>query len=100
MVMRWTLLTPLTAFAITLAILLGQRLSTDALAVLLGIAIGIAAGLPGQWLMFKLLGQNHAPVQPSHPSTSYISTPPTLPVPRSFVVVGEEANELRSPIAQ
>lgn len=93
-VTRWILLTPLTAFGITLALLVGQRLSTDALAVVLGIAIGIAAGMPGQWLMFKLLQRCHAPLQPSHPSTLHISTPPTLPGLRSFVVVGEEASEL------
>lgn len=96
--MRWTLLTSLTAFAITLAIIIGQRLSADALAVILGIAIGVAASLPGQLLFFKLIRLNPAPVQPSPPSTLHIPTSPAHPVLRNFVVIGDEANELWSPI--
>jgi hypothetical protein len=96
--MRWILILPLVAFAVTLAVLIGQRLSTDALAILLGVAIGVAAGLPGQWLLYRRTPTSPAPLPACPPSSLRLPASPALPVPRSFVVVGEEAAELPSPI--
>lgn len=91
MMTRRTFWIPLTAFAVTLAILLGQRLSTDALAVLFGLAIGIAAGLPGQVMLFALMRQARTPPPASEPAALPRPAPrQALPVPRSFIIVGDE----------
>lgn len=45
----------LLGFGITLALVIGQRLSTDAMAVVLGVAVGVAASVPTSVLLVALL---------------------------------------------
>ncbi len=45
----------LLAFGVTLALLIGQRMSTDAMAVVLGVAVGVAASVPTSLLLVALL---------------------------------------------
>ncbi len=46
MTLRVSFLLGMVAFAITLAIVVGQRLSSEAMAVLLGVVAGVAASIP------------------------------------------------------
>ena len=41
----------LLAFAVTLAVIIGQRMSTDAMAVVVGVACGVLASIPTSLLM-------------------------------------------------
>ncbi len=42
-------------FGVTLALVIGQRLTTDAMAVVLGVAVGVAASVPTSVLLMALL---------------------------------------------
>lgn len=46
MTMRAILTTSLIAFAVTLAVIVGQRLSGEAMAVIVGVIAGVAASIP------------------------------------------------------
>jgi hypothetical protein len=45
----------LLVFAVTLAAIIGQRMSTDAMAVVVGVAVGVAASVPTSLLLVALL---------------------------------------------
>ena len=45
------------AFAITLAVMIGKRMSADAMAVVVGIACGILASVPASLLLLLVLGR-------------------------------------------
>ena len=47
-------------FAITLAIVVGKQLSTEAMAVVIGVACGVAAGIPTSFLLFVVLNRREA----------------------------------------
>lgn len=97
MSLRWILLTALTAFAVTLALVLGLRLSSDALALLLGVAVGIALSLPAQYFLFRLASRsaNTPPVlTPTQTTTPTLPISPpniSLPMPRQFIFTEDEA---------
>ena len=109
------------AFAVTLAVIVGSRLSDEALAVLAGAVCGVGAAIPTSLLIVavsrrrdELRGQPM--VYPSHPQSSYppvvvvappgrqqwsgdwstISPPVNAPMQRQFTVVGgtQEAQRL------
>ncbi|MGQ9768224.1 MAG: hypothetical protein ACUVSS_13120, partial [Anaerolineae bacterium] len=42
-------------FGVTLALIIGQRMSTDAMAVVIGVAVGVAASVPTSLLLVALL---------------------------------------------
>ncbi len=42
-------------FGITMAVLIGERMSTDAMAVVVGVAVGVAASVPTSLLLVALL---------------------------------------------
>jgi hypothetical protein len=42
-------------FGVTLALVIGQRMSTDAMAVVLGVAVGVAASVPTSILLVALV---------------------------------------------
>jgi len=50
-------LVPLLAlgFGITIAVVIGQRMSTDAMAVMMGVVVGVAASVPTSLLLVALL---------------------------------------------
>ncbi len=45
----------LLGFGVALAIVIGQRMSTDAMAVVIGVAVGVAASVPTSLLLVALL---------------------------------------------
>ncbi|MCS7179604.1 MAG: hypothetical protein N0A03_10130 [Anaerolineae bacterium] len=104
------------AFGLTLAVIVGQRLSDQAMAVLAGAVCGVAASIPPSLLIIwvtrrrvetrgTLAGLSYPPVVVVQPPTAYAPgagdggtryLPPmgvpmnAAPVHREFVVVGEE----------
>jgi len=60
-------------FGVALALLIGQRMSTDAMAVVIGVAVGVTASVPTSLLLVALLRRErrewHAepPPQPTYP---------------------------------
>ena len=47
----------LIAFAVTLAVIIGQRMSTDAMAVVVGVACGVLASIPTSLLILAVSGR-------------------------------------------
>lgn len=96
------------AFAITLAVLIGDRLSTEAMAVLAGAVCGVAAAIPTSLLIVAVTQRHQAqttvpqqqftrpviftvppmPIQPPTP-TPTPATWENVPAQRHFTVVGE-----------
>ncbi|MCS7283320.1 MAG: hypothetical protein NZ769_08250, partial [Anaerolineae bacterium] len=99
------------AFGLTLAVMVGQRLSEEAMAVLAGAVCGVVASLPPSLLIVwvtkrrqeqRMVAGPYPPVvvvQPPLPAASSQGSPPMgmayppvaygPPAPREFVVVGE-----------
>ena len=50
----------LLGFGVALAIVIGQRMSTDAMAVVIGVAVGVAASVPTSLLLVALLRKERA----------------------------------------
>jgi hypothetical protein len=114
--MRIVAVIVLLAFAITLAVVVGTRMSTDALAVIIGIACGVVAGIPMSVLILAALNRRAeagrysggttpgTPQPTSYPPVVVIQggtpvpnslVPPYYPssleaAPRRFRIVGEE----------
>lgn len=66
------------AFGVTLAVIVGQRMSTDAMAVVIGVAVGVAASVPTSLLLVALLRRERA-------EGSRGETPPApAPYPQQF----------------
>ena len=107
------------AFAVTLAVLVGQRLSDQAVAVLTGAVCGVSASIPTSllvvWVTRKRQEQPPAYQQPANPGfypPVIVVQPPqnaapsnpyqpagylppyAAPSPREFTVVGGEAEEV------
>lgn len=68
-------------FGVALAVIIGQKMSTDAMSVVIGVAVGVAASVPTSLLLVALLRREHR---------SYRDVPPEpplqLPQP-NFIVV-------------
>ena len=47
----------LLGFGIALALIIGKRMSTDAMAVMVGVAVGVAASVPTSLLLVALLAR-------------------------------------------
>ena len=95
-------------FVVSLAVTVGTRMSTEAMAVVIGVVCGVGAGIPSSLLILAVtnrrtadsVGAQHgrevSPVvviQPGQPSAGYTQLPylPPAPLtagPRSFRVVG------------
>jgi hypothetical protein len=113
--MRLVAVIVLLAFAVTLAVVVGTRLSADALAVVVGVACGVAAGIPVSMLILATLNRRAEaslsrgatpgmPQSTSYPPVVVIQggtpgpsglVPPYYPsaveaAPRRFRIVGEE----------
>ncbi len=101
----------LIAFAVTLAVVVGNRMSTDAMAVVIGIVCGVGAGIPTSLLIMAVASRREAKeergqaafppvviVNPGHQvgQWPHYYSPPTLPPalsqgsPRQFRVIGQE----------
>jgi len=103
------------AFAVTLAVLIGDRLSTEAMAVLAGAVCGVGAAIPTSLLTIAVTRHTHQPEQQSQrpqftqpvmftvPPVQIQPPPPApqpatwgdalRPSPRHFTVVGEMRGE-------
>jgi hypothetical protein len=62
------------AFGITLAAIVGQRMSTDAMAVVIGVAVGVTASVPTSLLLVALLRRER--------TGSWRSESPAAPAPQ------------------
>ena len=105
------------AGVVTLAIIIGQRMSTDAMAVMVGVVFGVAASIPTSLLIALAMRGSRRHDDPPYRRADYQPTPPpqiyvvnpgaypgsnepaqivapqqfTMPIPtRRWVVVGEE----------
>lgn len=77
----WTLLG--LAFVITLAIVVGQRLSAEAMAVVIGVIAGVAASIPTSLIVVWVTARAHLS---SAPAVTVRAAPPTSeppPAPRA-----------------
>jgi hypothetical protein len=104
-------LIPLTllGFGVAMAIVIGQRMSTDAMAVVIGVAVGVAASVPTSLLLVALLRRERggpAPVQREMPPdwVSYPQVPgpgqqPNVIVidPSQFAAAGMRSNGIPLP---
>lgn len=91
------LITPLLlAFGVTLAVIIGQRMSTDAMAVVIGVAVGVAASVPTSLLLVALLRRERAvwrsepPSQPALPAAQ----PPQVIVLDPSQMWGQRATQV------
>ena len=100
----------LIAFAVTLAVIIGQRMSTDAMAVVIGVACGVLASIPTSLLILAVSGRqggrrerevqqqrDYPPVvivNPGNDQPRYLQPPFPNPViqpqQREFRVIGDE----------
>ncbi|MEA3345702.1 MAG: hypothetical protein U9Q78_05585 [Chloroflexota bacterium] len=100
------------AFAITLAVIVGTRMSSEAMAVVIGVVCGVAAGIPTSLLIVAVTNRkrekrdrsqverDYPPVVVIQPgqggsahSSPYLPPMPSTAGPRQFHVVGEEKTE-------
>jgi hypothetical protein len=78
----------LLGFGVALAIVIGQRMSTDAMAVVIGVAVGVAASVPTSLLLVALLRRERAEHRPPT-GGEWGPYPPQLPPqqPPNVIVV-------------
>lgn len=80
---RWILLLSGLAFAVTLAVIVGQRLSAEAMAVMVGVVAGVAASIPTSlvvvWFATRSMHSVHAapavPAPAPEPRLVYLPQP-------------------------
>ncbi len=78
----------LLGFGVALAIVIGQRMSTDAMAVVIGVAVGVAASVPTSLLLIALLRKERQSFrQEPSPQMPYGQYPPMLPQQPNFIVL-------------
>jgi hypothetical protein len=101
------------AFAITAAVIFGTRVSADALAVIIGVILGVAASVPTTLLVIFIFSRpraadrNGITLPPSPPiivvnaaERNALTAPPALPAPylsdpvRKWTVIGEAETEI------
>jgi len=100
---RWFIF-PLTAFAVTLAVITGIKLNGEALALLIGVGIGVLASLPGYAVLFRMVVPKppHLPggLIPPAPLARVDTASPLLPnpvhTPRHFTVIGVDSIDSES----
>lgn len=80
---RYLLALPLIAFAITLGIVMGERLSREAMIVIIGVVAGIAASVPTSLLTVWIVARQHQPPIATSPPAPH---PPPTQEPRIIVV--------------
>jgi hypothetical protein len=68
------------AFAITLAVVVGQRLSSEAMAVLLGVVAGVAASIPTSLIVVRIATRSLASKVESAPRAEPVRAEPRIVV--------------------
>lgn len=76
----------LLGFGVALAIIIGQRMSTDAMAVVIGVAVGVAASVPTSLLLVALLRKERQSYRQEPPPAPY-GAYPQLPQQPNFIVL-------------
>lgn len=116
--MRWIIGLALVAGAVAMAVVIGNRMSTDAMAVVIGVVFGVAASIPTSLLVIAASRRSERPT-PSYPREHNTQAPPQInihlggngmpvvddgslprwpieqwqlgqPAPREFQIVGDE----------
>lgn len=82
------LLVGLTAFAVTLAVVVGQRLSAEAMAVIVGVVAGVAASIPTSLIIVWVATR---PTAANRPAPAPVEAAPAQPQPRIVVVQPQPA---------
>lgn len=117
MKVRWIISLSLTAFAVALAVVVGERLTSEAMAVIVGVIAGVAASIPTSlivvWVATRNLPERPTPVEARRdpgagpapePRVVVVAAPqaapqptlnpyhlphaPPLAAPRQFTVIG------------
>lgn len=113
--MRKGIIAVLAAFGVTLAIVVGNRMSAEAMAVVVGVVCGVAAAIPMSLLLLFVLTRRERPIEEppyAQPGARYGAYPPVVVIqggtsapngllppyysnpveaaPRQFHIVGEE----------
>jgi hypothetical protein len=88
--MKAVLTVALIAFFVTLAVIIGKRMSTDAMAVLIGVACGVIASIPTSLLILAVTSRRNRGVE------EY--TPPQPQVPPVVVIQGGQAEYPKMPL--
>ena len=106
--MKKAAIVALLAFAVTLAVIIGQRMSTDAMAVVIGVACGVVASIPTSLLILAVSNRrgerevrqqrrDYPPVVIVNPGSNqprYLQPPFQAPLShgqeRQFHVIGDE----------
>ncbi len=80
--MKKFILPAMLGFGVVLALVVGQRMSTDAMAVVIGVAVGVAASVPTSLLLVALLRRERSGwrQEPAPP-------PQALPQQPNFIVL-------------
>ena len=76
------------AFSITLAVIIGRRMSTEAMAVVIGVACGVLASIPTSLLILAVIRRGDQQVEWRQP---------TSPSPPVIIVQGGEPRRLELP---
>lgn len=79
----------LLGFGVALAIVIGQRMSTDAMAVVIGVAVGVAASVPTSLLLIALLRKERQSFRQETPEQMPYGQYPQLPMPQQqpYIVI-------------
>lgn len=78
----------LLGFGVALAIVIGQRMSTDAMAVVIGVAVGVAASVPTSLLLIALLRKERQSFRQDMPhEMPYNPYPTGLPQQPNVIVL-------------
>lgn len=73
-------------FGVALALIIGQRMSTDAMAVVIGVAVGVAASVPTSLLLVALLRRQRLDERNAWRPEGSAAGYPQLPQPPVIVV--------------
>lgn len=78
--MKHTLPLLMLGFGVALAVIIGQRMSTDAMAVVIGVAVGVAASVPTSLLLVALLRRERGSYRETSPQSHMPAqlTPPNV----------------------
>jgi hypothetical protein len=66
-------------FGVTLALIVGQRMSADAMAVVIGVAVGVAASVPTSLLLVALMRKDRRSWQAEQANLNAQAQPPAFP---------------------
>lgn len=76
------------AFGVTIALIIGQRMTTDAMAVVIGVATGIAASVPVSLLLVAMLRRERQTWRHDRPAGAPAQQPPAAPqLPPNVLVI-------------